>query len=402
MNLNYFLCLIALVFSVTNFLYISVIPIILFPLSVGLIFYRKLILPNYIAMFCLLTTYILFSTILYDPSSLVDFDFYRRDGNFLITYGVFFSIYMIGCAKDPRHGLNISFLCILIISIFGLIFGHNEGGLVHFFFFEAHNAAGGFYGEIAALVLGFFIVNKSRLYLVYTVLFIFFLLMSDSRGTVIALVLAFLYYFFFKFKRPILSFFLFLSVQICIVLWSYPIWVQHGKFISDEATFDGAVDLGAMQRGGTIIDRVLYLWPRAFDNFLHSPVFGIGFGGYDDLNYRYLEIIPFISIKIDQTVRHSDAHAHNSYLTILSELGLVGFLLYFFTFYFLYKEINKIEVWGKDLCLALKFAFWVCIFSSGTEHRLTTPSQMLPFLIILAMSLSYNRYLSNRHKKLAL
>lgn len=398
MNLFYFISLLALIFSVTNFIYLSVLPILFLPLSFTLIVDKNFILPKYIVFFLLLVFYILISILFYDKSSLFNFDFYRRDGNFFITYLIFFSIVMLGYTRDPRKDLFLCFSIISFVSFFGFIFGHNEGNLVHFFLFESHNAAGGFYGVISAICLGFYLENKSKKYLFLSLIFTFFLLMTDSRGTVIALFLTFLYYFFIRFRFPLTVFVCFITSQVFLVIFTYSIWIREGKFISDESTFDGSITLSGIQRGGTIIDRTLYLWPRAIDNFLHSPLFGIGFGSYDDLGYSYNTILPFISEKINQTIRHTDAHAHNSYFTILAELGVVGFILFFIFFYYIYKEICKIEFWAKDLSLALKFAFWVCIFSSATEHRLTTPSQMIPFLIILALALAYNRHLNLRSR----
>lgn len=392
-NIGYLLSFIALSFSFTNFIYVSILPIFLLPLAIILIFYRKMVLPKYIATFILLTIYIVISTIFYDPLSFSEFEFYRRDGNFFITYGIFFTISMLGCARDPRRDLKIPLIIVMIASIIGFIFGHNEGGLVHFFLFEAHNAAGGFYGVMTALCLGFYLVNKSKFYMFSSFLFFFCLLMSDSRGTLLALILTLLYYFTLNFRRPLTIFLIFIFSQFIIVAWSYPIWIRSGKFISDEATFDGAVSLSGIERGGTVIDRVLYLWPRAVDNFINSPLLGMGFGSYDDLKYQYLSILPFFSIKIDQFVRHTDGHAHNSYLMILAELGIFGFLLYLLFFILLYIEIDKINSWAPDLSLALKFGLWVCLISSATEHRLTTPSQMIPFLILLALSICYSRFL---------
>ncbi|HCD1314889.1 TPA: O-antigen ligase domain-containing protein, partial [Klebsiella pneumoniae subsp. pneumoniae] len=98
----------------------------------------------------------------------------------------------------------------------------------------------------------------------------------------------------------------------------------------------------------------------------------------------------FVAVKDGATVRHTDAHAHNSTFTILAELGSIGYVL----FILLFNEINK-KIRGlynidtmQYTCLSL--AFWTCIFSSATEHRITTPAQMVPFFIIFG--LTYLKY----------
>ena len=52
--------------------------------------------------------------------------------------------------------------------------------------------------------------------------------------------------------------------------------------------------------------------------FLHNPIFGVGFGGW----YVYVKKVysPFIS-NIPST-------AHNSYVDILAETGIIGFILF--------------------------------------------------------------------------
>lgn len=395
----YIISILALIFSVTNLVYASILPLLLFPLAFVALFVNNLIVPKYIYILWLLILYIIISTFFYDKTALLDFSFYRRDGNFFIAYGIFFTICMLGIKKDPREDIKKSLFIICIASVIGFFVGHNEGGLVHFFLFEAHNAAGGFYGVMTALSIGFFIQNRSKIYLFYSALFGICLLTSDSRGTLLALVITGLLYFFLRFKKPFVYFIGLVVGHILILSWTYPLWVQSGKPI-EIGVFEGNLNVDNVNRGGTIVDRVMNLWPRAVDNFLNSPIVGQGFGSYDDRDYTYIEILPFLSVKHGQMIQHSDSHAHNSFLNILAELGLAGFIIFLVFFILIYKEIEKVDFWAKDLSLALKFAFWVCIFSSATEHRLTTPSQMIPFFIILALALSYTRYLNIRNKYL--
>jgi O-antigen ligase len=64
-------------------------------------------------------------------------------------------------------------------------------------------------------------------------------------------------------------------------------------------------------------------WERAWADFNRSPLVGIGYGRYNDLNPE------FVSIGIGQVatkavVNNDDRHAHNSYLHWLAEGGLIG------------------------------------------------------------------------------
>lgn len=376
---------------------LSLSVILLLPLSVISVFYRSEIykIKKIELYLVLLYLYIIVSVLVYNPSSFLDLDFYRRDGNFIVSYLVLFVFIFlpISISIDFSRTFDILFpffvivSCIAYIAVPKEITDDGSGSAMHFLFIS-HNAAGGFYSILAAVALGMLIQTKNKIYFLYSGLFLFFLYSTNSRGSIIAIGAA-IAYSFIKFKRPALVFFAFLIIQFIIVYETYPVWVTMGKIMSEQANFTlGNVSSDIdFNRAGTFIDRLYYLWPRAIDNFIHSPLFGMGFGSFDDLYYKYINIINHVvAVKDGGIIRHSDAHAHNSTFTILAELGIVGYSL----FILLFNEINKRihELSSKDpiqyTCLSL--ALWTCIFSSATEHRITTPAQMVPFFIIFGIS----------------
>ncbi|MGQ0392515.1 O-antigen ligase family protein [Raoultella ornithinolytica] len=389
--------LISLCFSITNYVPLSLSVILLLPLSVISVFYRSEIykIKKIELYLVLLYLYIIVSVLVYNPSSFLDLDFYRRDGNFIVSYLVLFVFIFlpISISIDFSRTFDILFpffvivSCIAYIAVPKEITDDGSGSAMHFLFIS-HNAAGGFYSILAAVALGMLIQTKNKIYFLYSGLFLFFLYSTNSRGSIIAIGAA-IAYSIIKFKRPALVFFAFLIIQFIIVYETYPVWVTMGKIMSEQANFTlGNVSSDIdFNRAGTFIDRLYYLWPRAIDNFIHSPLFGMGFGSFDDLYYKYINIINHVvAVKDGGIIRHSDAHAHNSTFTILAELGIVGYSL----FILLFNEINKRihELSSKDpiqyTCLSL--ALWTCIFSSATEHRITTPAQMVPFFIIFGIS----------------
>ena len=395
-TLSKFIILLSLIFSVTNYVPISVLVLLLAPISVIGIFYRTEILKFKKIEFYLLLlyVYVIASTIIYNPNSFFEFDFYRKDGNFIISYLILLVFIFLPLHIDINidKWLNRSFVIFSIASFIAFLIMPKEvpeegGATVHHFFFLSHNAAGGFYSVIGAMALGIFLHTKNKLYLFYALMFVFFLYMTNSRGSILAIMAAF-GYSLIKFKKPLVIFAVFLLIQFFVVYETYPTWVSMGKIMSENANYTVSTAAQAInfQRVGTFIDRLYYLWPRAVDNFIHSPIVGLGFGSYDDLYYRYVNVIPHLfSIKDGAVVRHSEAHAHNSTFTILAELGIVGYAL----FVLLFNEINKKIIALKDvepgIFMALSLAFWTCIFSSATEHRITTPSQMIPFFILFGI-----------------
>lgn len=84
--------LLSLLFSITNYVPFSLLVILLLPISLISVLYREEIFKiRKIELYLiLLYVYIITSTLVYSPSSFLDFDFYRRDGNFIVSYLVLF------------------------------------------------------------------------------------------------------------------------------------------------------------------------------------------------------------------------------------------------------------------------------------------------------------------------
>ncbi|QKJ87788.1 O-antigen ligase family protein [Paramixta manurensis] len=396
-----FLILFSLVCTVTNLVPISVIMIVLLPMAlIGLFYRRDFLRFEKIELYIiLLFAYVIISSTLYNRSAFLDFDFYRRDGNFIISYLVLFVFIFLPLAVNINvdrafYVIFAFFFVASIVAFFGMPL--DEEG-VYRFLFISHNAAGGFYSVVAAACMGLWVVKRRPLYLLYSLAFVVCLYETDSRGSVLAIIAAIGYGLTLRFKRPGTVFIIFLAIQFLIVLDTYPTWVSMGKIMSVGANFTINQDVD-FDRAGTFIDRLYYLWPRAFDNFIHSPLLGMGFGSFDDLWYRYTTVIPHIfTIKDHQFIRHTDSHAHNSTFTILAELGLVGYTLFVLLFGQILNKIRQMHQYDPGLSLALQMSFWTCVFSSATEHRITTPAQMIPFFTLFGIG--YVKYFGKRREK---
>ena len=58
--------------------------------------------------------------------------------------------------------------------------------------------------------------------------------------------------------------------------------------------------------------------------FRHSPIFGLGFGSFDDQIPSVVDYFGLFGQASGAVRNHTDSHAHNSYLNLLAELGIVG------------------------------------------------------------------------------
>jgi O-antigen ligase len=151
-----------------------------------------------------------------------------------------------------------------------------------------------------------------------------------------------------------------------------------------ELEIDEEVD----QKNANILIRLFYTFPRAWHVFKQSPLLGTGVGSYDDRPFNFQEVVPYIEYNAQPSKSHTDAHAHHSYLHMLAEQGIIGLTLFliFWTSIFLYLRRLKVHPVLRDYLI---IAFFTITFAAFTEHRITTPSMMLPFTISLGMLLMH-------------
>ena len=141
--------LLSLLFSITNYVPLSLLVIMLLPLSIISVFYRNEIFKIKRIEFylILLYAYIIVSTLIYNPSSFLDFDFYRRDGNFIVSYLVLFVFIFLPVSInfDLIKTFNVLFPFFILVSCIGYIVMPKEitedgsGGVCFFY----KNLAGG-------------------------------------------------------------------------------------------------------------------------------------------------------------------------------------------------------------------------------------------------------------------
>lgn len=169
-------------------------------------------------------------------------------------------------------------------------------------------------------------INKNLILLI-VILIICQLMMLSSSGIANAIIALFLISFFSIFKNPklILSIFFFglLSV-IYITFFSNDRFKSNFNIIFNKVLFSESKHSSSQAR--------INQWSRGLDNFFKHPIFGNGPGfGVNEDQEGYLSV----------------------YLTILSDIGIIGFLLFalFLTIIFLKaykipKDFSKIVLFG--------------------------------------------------------
>jgi O-antigen ligase len=321
--------------------------------------------------------YVFISTLFFDPTSFFHYGYYRYDGNIWISYLpiFFFSFSPIllsinSLIKFIRISCYIYLVWIIIWYMKGL--GITFGGL-----YAARNATGGFLSILttASFILAF---NKVKGFKIITLLLFIMLTLTYSRGSMLGfLVTAIISIFFYKRKILIdkLLFFVFFLLTLSIAIFFY-----NPKFsYVNNSVLSEYINSSTGTKKANLLTRAVYLWPKAIDMFIKSPLFGNGFGSYNDYGNKKQEKI------------FSPAHAHNSYLHFLAEMGIVGLL------FFLYILIQIRKFWlrhrNNNMIIAdiSYFSLLAVVFASFTEHRITTPASMILVSILFGTFISHVR-----------
>jgi O-antigen ligase len=385
--------------TVTALVPVSVTFAVLAPAVPYLLWKNKFLPPSVIALLALLG-YFLLSTLCYAPDSLADPGFYRRDGNVFVT---FLPVIIGGAARIrtnveqliARFAAWVTWVDLAFIGIFlatgGTLF-LEEAGVYHLLF-ESHNAAGGFLAMTLCFMLGLYFGGRKSLPLL-AMLFVntIGLILTLSRGSILGIALAVPLVLGLKerFARLIVA--TIAIGTIGILTYTYPLWISSGMPTGIYSPEDGTMSAEEVGYADpNTIDRLLFLWPRALYIFFKSPIVGTGFGSYNDLPYSFPVGIPNVfAFNHPAAFIFSDKHAHNTYLHVLGETGLVGLGLLIFFLWKLWKDIDSLQ--SPSVRLGLKLGYWMAILSSLTEHRMFTPSEMLPFTIILGLALGCRHY----------
>ena len=255
--------------------------------------------------------------------------------------------------------------------------------------FESHNAAGGFYMILLAYLVGRAVVDGLRDRFVPLLATMVALLLSDSRGSVVAVAVAVVLRLS-RTRHPRVT-----LVAVAVIVGAllaglavcHQIWVDNGSiFLYDYSDFGSVADglsfdeIALGERPGTILHRLFFLYPMAIDLFLQSPIFGVGFTRFDDFPVQIQGVAGVLAFN-HGPVQHTNLHAHNSYLHIAAETGIVGLCL-------LYRFLSGMFRTFKahaDLFAIVEVVLSSLMLASMTEHRLTTPSQAAPAFIIVAL-----------------
>jgi O-antigen ligase len=294
----------------------------------------------------------------------------------------------------PENNININkiitifmifaILSNLIIVIYQSISGFYVTGL-----FLATNAFGGFMMIVSSFAFSnFFYSSKNTFNLIILGLAVMLLLMSYSRGSILAIAAAIICVFFKRrgnFFITRFALFFLVCTQAIILYFTYPVY-ESSPFDAYAFAVSGVNDA----KVSNIFIRVYENWPRGLHMFLHSPIFGTGFGSANDLPH-ILDQNSYMQFNQNNIRIYNSAHAHHTFLHVMGEMGIIGLIILIMLLKSIYHEIIQTG-YNMPVSAGLEIAFFALIFASFTEHRLFSPSNVFPFILIFLLNYkNFNR-----------
>lgn len=329
------------------------------------------------------------------PSVFLNYDLYRYDGNVYISFLPFLiAPALVNHRLPPRVSLTLLvFGAGTFVSLVEIIHPHA--------LFKSHNALGGFMAVILMINL---LMLKNPAMWIPLVCNIGVLALSDSRGSILGALASAWVIFLYKrgWKKTALAGILAAILgSLAVAGFGYRVWVSMGKpvimnisnFSKGEQLSNG-VDSGTVTvssvakfggRGATIAHRIFFIWPAAVEDFLASPYLGVGFSRFDDRPQELKGVRGILMINRSSHILHTDLHAHNSYLQVLSETGLFGMILVSGLIVSLWISAGRLRPRYRDIVRAILVYI---LMSSCTEQRLTTPAQMIPGASVIVLLLT--------------
>jgi O-antigen ligase len=260
------------------------------------------------------------------------------------------------------------------VSAFSIVRSFVTGTGANLGIVEGRYSASGFneneIGIILALSLGMscYLLAKNvgprLVWLVHLPVSILAICLTGSRGSFIATITALLMLPF--------SFSLLTRNQRRFGLVGLVLLLLAGLSFVPRSTWDRIGTIRSEVSEGTLTKRT-YIWDAGLEVFRAHPVVGVGAGAFGASVYSKLDI-PYV--------------AHNSYLSILVELGAVGAILFAALLAGLFRCATQLPQLESRAWVVLLLTWAVAVFSVTWEHRKPT---WLLFGLLMSQSAAYGR-----------
>lgn len=137
------------------------------------------------------------------------------------------------------------------------------------------------------------------------------------------------------------------------------------------------------------------LWARGVVEGSRSPLFGAGFGRYNDTGRSFTQVVPFVTVATDAEYKNPSTHSsHNAFIMIFAELGLVGVALLGSIFVIVIRKCLSVLLRrgvSEDVKMwpSIALGCLVTLFLTGvTQHSFGAPIYGLSLVQLIAIGYS--------------
>lgn len=307
----------------------------------------------------------------------------------LSFFGIFFLLINY---KPTKKGLdriiNVIIFFGLAISLFGIIQKYSYPDRVYWFDaqdsasqcfgpFINHNNFAGYINMIIPLALGYSLtempLSKRVIYAICVVVMSLALFLSMSRGGLLVYTLTMLFFLLFSrlkeyFQTKVKTAFIWMIIIVCLGI----IFIERRAVLERFSTLFRKETFAVFGHG--------YSWLDILKTWADFPLFGTGLGTFGNISTMY-------NSSASQTLF---TYAHNDYLQLLSEVGLLGFILIIWFFAVYFKSVIKMWFERHDtyaICLVLGglASLFSMLAYSLLDFNLHIPANTVLFFVIMGL-----------------
>lgn len=302
-----------------------------------------------------------------------------------LAYFLYFALFLLTARENNLKNIMILLLVVsgelIVLSLLSLLPGVAkpiaEMNLFYANYGHSH-LADYLLLVIPFLISLFFFAKEKRSLFVWgglIILYFFCFVLTFSRGAYVILPLVIAFLFFLIKPKEVLKRTLFgltivvpVILLIFISLLSYRLPLKNEKLLTSRSWLAKQVikpDFDA--------NRIDY-WQQAWDGFLSKPLFGYGIGTYS-----------LVAIRFQRQESNWSSYAHNFYLQLLAEGGILAFLSFLGLLFFVFQKAWLIIKTKKDpFVLGALGAILASSLHSLLDYDWHFPAIFLTFWLIVA------------------
>ncbi|HEY9825914.1 MAG TPA: O-antigen ligase family protein [Stenomitos sp.] len=367
-----------------------------------------------------------------NPWDILNYDFLSGSGRIFITHIpiIFFCIYS-SSVKNHIKEILFSVEIIKILSIVSILlmfvwlpthmeFLQKTNSFISLM--TGHTSAAGYFGYLASFLIIYSSGAKKKDLLLIGVLTLLPLIASGGRGALLSTLFTLAIYFGKNLSIKRIIQVAAITIVAVVVIGGVFLAVGKGNFygldrlssITDPDVWAKAKDilansnwqpgylrnLGEDSADSNVLTRIMY-WAYSTQRFLESPIVGIGWDRFSDLNNQYYGIkgLLYLAIKGEKIFDDPGA-AHNAYLTFLCESGIIGLCLNLWFWIEMVRTLNRAQKYCENnstltsFIAASRCQIYYILAQSMTGHVLAAPTAGVPVFILTGLGISLARHQS--------